>query len=92
DGSCGSGTGPNITRLEGLNTFVIGGTEAAGAASARIFLLSRPAITTPVVVPADGPTRGAGYYATSLEGGPAVTRIEILDTAGVLLETQRVEQ
>jgi hypothetical protein len=88
DASCGSGTGPYITR-DAQTTWVIGSTAAAGATWARIHVDGGQTVVLDVVKIAMN--EGVGYYATSLEGGPLVTSIEVLDGGGSVLETKEID-
>jgi hypothetical protein len=89
DGVCGGGLGASVTR-DARTTFVIGGTQAANARTARILIGDQPAVLVELLLPPAGVTDGVRYYATTLDGGPKVSRVEILDGAGHLLESQAV--
>jgi hypothetical protein len=92
DGSCGSGTGPSVFRDPGQTTWVIGGSDNPDAVSAVVrFAVARPALTLDLVEPSPGVTDGIRYYAASVPGGPDVTAIDIVDSAGVLLVRQPVD-
>ncbi len=92
DGSCGGGTGPNVAREPGHTTWVIGGTEEPTAASAVVrFADARPSLSLDLVIPGPGVTDGVRYYAAGIAGGPDVTAIDIVDSAGVVVTHDTVD-
>jgi hypothetical protein len=86
NGGCGSGTGPNVAGGP-PTTYVYGGTLHPAAASARVTLADKSRTTAAVALPPDGVTEGIRYYVAGLPGAAVVTKVEILDGAGVVIES-----
>jgi hypothetical protein len=86
NGGCGSGTGPNVAGGP-PTTYVYGGTLHPAAASARITLADKSRTTAIVALPPAGVTEGVRYFVAGLPGAAAVTKVEILDAAGVVVES-----
>jgi hypothetical protein len=86
NGGCGSGTGPNVSGGP-PTTYVYGSTLHPAAASARITLADNSRSTTAVALPPDGVTEGVRHFVAGLPGAAVVTKVEILDGAGVVVES-----
>lgn len=86
NGGCGDGTGPNVSGGP-PTTFVYGGTAAVNAAAARVTLADKSQSMYDLVLPAAGVTTGVRYYVATLPGAAVVTAVEILDGAGVVVES-----
>jgi hypothetical protein len=89
DSSCGHGAGAFVT-TDPDTTFVMGGTGAVDAASVRITLDTGDPVVLELVTPAPGVSDGVRFYATSLDGGPIVMQIDVLDATGIVIESEDI--
>ena len=91
DGGCGSGLGPFVTRGVAV-TRVIGATDDPRAKVAHLVIAGQPPVDLDIAAPPTGVTQDVGFYVAALPGAPTVERIEIVDAAGLLLDTTTVEE
>lgn len=89
DASCSHGAGALVT-TDPDTTFVMGGTGEDAAASVRLTLDHGDPVALELVTPSPGVSEGIRYYAISLDGGPIVMQIDILDAAGAVLDTEDI--
>lgn len=66
-------------------TFVIGGTEAAGATTARLLREGAPSVDLDLE-PAAAVVGEVGFFATSIEDGARIRQIDVFNDAGTLLD------
>jgi hypothetical protein len=89
-GGCNQGdqiAGPMISG-DGLNlTTVAGGTSRADAASARVTIVGGRQVMLELTTPAPGVTDGFRYYVGGFPGVWVVDSVELLDTAGNVVES-----
>lgn len=86
DASCSHGAGAFVT-ADPDTTFVMGGTGEDAASSVRLTLDDGDPVALELVTPSPGVSEGIRFYAISLDGGPIVMRIDILDAEGTELES-----